>query len=716
MPPPTKRAASAAAQSPRARLGSRIVVVGAVLIAAFVASSAFDAWRLYRQSLAAIDRELVSLARAIAEQTAHSFQTVDVLLRDTRDWYVAGGAALAPERVHETLVNRAAGLPQVRGLTVVDANGALLHSSRQFPPPAVDVSDRPYFTVQRDTPTAGLFVSEPLVSRVDNRIELVLSRRLDDGKGRFAGVMTALVDLEDFQRFYRAVDVGAGSTIILLRPDGTLIVREPPAPAMIGTKLPEFAMVRAAESVDADGRPATLIESPIDRARRFVAVVRVREFPLVLMVGRDEKVALGAWRSQATDIAVRTVAVTLLALLLIAALVRQLRRVDAGERALHEIEVQLRQSQKMEAMGTLAGGIAHDFNNILGAILGYSELAQKDLAEGTTARRYVDQVMHAGNRAKVLVERILAFSRIRPREQSLVNVQAVVAETLDLLAPSLPPHVTIESRLEAGDAAVAGDATELHEVAMNLCTNAVQAMQDGGVLTVALARVDVAAPRSLSHGRLSPGPYVRLRVRDTGPGMPPAIRERMFDPFFTTKGVGEGTGLGLSLVHGIVADLEGAIHVTTAVGHGAAIEVWLPVAGEVAPLVATDDTPVPRGNGETVMIVDDEKTLVALAEEILAELGYEPVGYASSIAALQAFRAVPQRFDLVLVDETMPDLAGTDLADEIQRLRPGIPVVLMSGHRGAELAARAATAGVRDVLQKPLTRRDIAVSLERALR
>ena len=455
MSPPAK-AAAVVAPSPRERLASRIVAVGAVLIVAFVASSAFDACRLYRQSLAVIDRELASLARAIAEQTAHSFQTVDVLLRDTRDWYVAEGAALAPPRIHESLVSRAAGLPQVRGLTVVGANGMLLQSSRQFPAPVLDVSDRPYFVVQRDDPAAGLFVSEPLVSRVDGRIELVLSRRLEDRSGRFTGVVTAPVDLDDFQRFYHAIDLGAGSTITLLRPDGTLVVREPPAPAMIGTKRPDLAPVRVADAASVDASPATLIESPIDHARRFVAIVRVREFPFVLMVGRDEKVALGSWRSQAADIVVRTVAVTFLALLLIAALVRQLRRVDASERALRDIEAQLRQSQKMEAIGTLTGGIAHDFNNILGAILGYGELAQNDLAEGTSARRHVDQVMHAGGRAKVLVDRILAFGRARPHARSRVNAQAVIAETLDLLAPTLPPNVTIESELAAGNAAVAG--------------------------------------------------------------------------------------------------------------------------------------------------------------------------------------------------------------------------------------------------------------------
>jgi nitrogen-specific signal transduction histidine kinase/CheY-like chemotaxis protein len=380
------------------------------------------------------------------------------------------------------------------------------------------------------------------------------------------------------------------------------------------------------------------------------------------------------------------------------------------------LEIQLRQSQKMEAMGTLAGGIAHDFNNILGAILGYGELAQKAAAEGSVVRRYVDNVMHAGGRAKALVERILAFSRSGVGERGPINVQAVIAETLELLAASLPPGVSLTKRLEAGDAAIVGDATQLHQVAMNLCTNALQAMKDGGVLEVVLDRADVAQSRRLSHGNLAAGAYVRLCVSDTGSGIPPQVLQRMFDPFFTTKGVGEGTGLGLSLVHGIVADLGGAIDVRTTIGHGTTFTIWLPIAGEAtAPLpeVATD---LPRGHGQTVMIVDDEKPLVALAEEILAELGYEPVGFSSSLVALEAFRLAPQRYDIVLTDETMPELVGTDLARELRLLRPAIPVVLMSGYSGAQLHERARAVGIREVLRKPLQSRDIAECFGRVLR
>jgi CheY-like chemotaxis protein len=221
----------------------------------------------------------------------------------------------------------------------------------------------------------------------------------------------------------------------------------------------------------------------------------------------------------------------------------------------------------------------------------------------------------------------------------------------------------------------------------------------------------------LSHGTLSTGSYVRLSVADTGSGIPPAVFERMFDPFFTTKRVGDGTGLGLSLVHGIVADLGGAIDVATRAGAGTTFAVWLPAAdgtlsSKPAPATAAE---MPRGNGETVMIVDDERALVALAEETVAELGYEPVGFDSSVAALRAFRAEPKRFDVVLTDETMPDLMGTELAREIRRLRPDISIILASGYSGTQLNERAQAVGIDDVLRKPLVRRDIAESVARAL-
>jgi signal transduction histidine kinase/ActR/RegA family two-component response regulator len=380
-----------------------------------------------------------------------------------------------------------------------------------------------------------------------------------------------------------------------------------------------------------------------------------------------------------------------------------------------EMQRQLQQAAKMEAIGRLAGGIAHDFNNILGGILGYGELAQNNLVEGGAVRRQIDQVMQAGARGKALVDRILAFSRSGMGERVPVQVQSVVEEMLELLAASLPADVRLERRLDAVDTAVVGDATQFHQVVMNLCTNAVHAMERGGVLTVVLERVALGERRLLSRGTLCAGSYVRLSVSDTGSGIPPAALERMFDPFFTTKRIGDGTGLGLALVHGIVAEFGGVIDVATQVSVGTTFTIWLPAAGKMPRLLAEPAGEVPRGNGEAVMIVDDEPALVALAEETLAELGYEPVGFDSSIAALQAFRAEPKRFDLVLTDETMPDLTGTELAREIRQLRPEISIILMSGYSGAQLSERAQAAGVMEVLRKPLVRRDIAEPIARAL-
>jgi nitrogen-specific signal transduction histidine kinase/ActR/RegA family two-component response regulator len=380
-----------------------------------------------------------------------------------------------------------------------------------------------------------------------------------------------------------------------------------------------------------------------------------------------------------------------------------------------KLEERLRQAEKMQAIGTLAGGIAHDFNNILGAILGYGDLAQQKAGESGALREQLDQVMQAGNRGKRLVEHILAFSRSGVGERIPVHVQSVVEETLDLLAASLPPTIRLEKMLRGADAAVVGDATQLHQVTMNLCTNAVQAMPKGGVLTVTLERMDIEAARELAHGTLAPGPYIQLQVTDTGSGIPPAVLERIFDPFFTTKRVGEGTGLGLSLVHGIVADFGGAVDVDTREGAGTTFTVWLPASGEAPARVVDVAGVLPHGNGEAVMIVDDERPLVSIAEEMLAGLGYEPVGFSSSVDALAAFRAEPERYDLVLTDETMPDMTGTDLAREIRRLRADIPIVLMSGYSGPQLTERAQSAGVSDILRKPLVSRDIAEALARVI-
>jgi PAS domain S-box-containing protein len=378
------------------------------------------------------------------------------------------------------------------------------------------------------------------------------------------------------------------------------------------------------------------------------------------------------------------------------------------------LESQLRQSQKLEAMGTLAGGIAHDFNNILAAILGYGEMVQHDCADGTAQRRHIDAAMSAALRAKSLVERILAFSRSGTGERVPVNVQSVVDEALIAIAASLPQGVQLERDLTAGDAAILGDPTQIHQVVMNLCANAAQAMRSNGTLGVCLQTTHLADALCMSTAQLRPGPYIKLAVRDTGTGITPQVLERIFDPFFTTKGVGVGTGLGLSLVHGIVADLGGAIDVESRVGAGSTFTVYLPWQGSAHATEALSE-PVAFGNGETILLVDDEEALVRLGEEMMAELGYEAVGFSSSASALETFRETPHRFDAVLSDEAMPEMTGCEMAREIRRIRPDIPIVLMSGYVTPALVDRAHDLGIVEVLAKPLAERDMARSMASAL-
>jgi PAS domain S-box-containing protein len=387
-----------------------------------------------------------------------------------------------------------------------------------------------------------------------------------------------------------------------------------------------------------------------------------------------------------------------------------------AEEELKRLEWQLRQAQRLEAVGTLAGGVAHDFNNILGAILGYGEMALRDAPPGSRLRRDVESILTAGERGRTLVERILAFSRSGVGERVAVHVEAVVREALELLSAHLPDNVRIESDLRAGRAAMLGDPTQVHQVLMNLATNGIQAMSDsGGALRVSLEALRLDAPHLATTGRAPAGDWIVLKIIDAGVGIAPNIMERIFDPFFTTKEVGVGTGLGLSLVHGIVSELGGAVDVASTVGIGSTFTVYLPRSGEAVESAEVEAPAVPRGDRQRVLVVDDEEPLVRLATRTLEELGYEPVGFTSSVAALAAFRADPDRFDALVTDERMPGMSGATLIREVRGIRRAIPIVLVSGYVGKEVARRAYNAGADEVLKKPLSARELATSLARVL-
>ncbi len=392
--------------------------------------------------------------------------------------------------------------------------------------------------------------------------------------------------------------------------------------------------------------------------------------------------------------------------------VTERKRAEA-ERA--RLDSQLREAQKMEALGTMAGGIAHDFNNILGAILGHGELAEAGIPAESRQRQQLGAIMDAGRRGKALVQQILTFARRGASEKRAVELWPVAREVRDLLAASTPANVTVRLDVDDPRMSVLADPTQMHQILMNLCTNAVQAMTEGGQLTIGLGHETIAQPRALTQGRLEPGAYAVLSVRDTGPGIAPEVVARMFEPFYTTKGPGQGTGLGLALVQAIVADHGGAIEVETRLGAGTLVHVYLPRAPDHVVEAQRREAQAPRGSGQTVLLVDDDRAMLAMAEDMLAQLGYEPVGYDNSVKALEAFRAGPGRFDAVLTDELMPELTGTQLALRVRELRPELPVVIASGYGGPELRKRARDAGVSQVVSKPYESGTIAQALAAAL-
>ena len=403
------------------------------------------------------------------------------------------------------------------------------------------------------------------------------------------------------------------------------------------------------------------------------------------------------------------------------------QRRQAEEQVRHA-EVQLRHSQKMNALGTLAGGIAHDFNNILAALMGYTELILNKVPYEKTVQGYLTEVLKAGSRAKELVQQILTFSRQTEGQKKPLHFQEVIQEVLMLIRATLPSTIKIQVQLSASSDLVQADATQIHQVLMNLCTNAEYAMRDrGGVLSLRLETVEEdAADGLMPHLEFIPGPHLLLTVQDTGHGMAPQVLDRIFDPFFTTKKPGEGTGMGLAVVHGIIADHQGRITVTSIPGEGTIVSIVFPLLAAASTDTSTDTDTVEAeaelpsaaslhpGQGR-VLLVDDEAPLVALGKEVLEELGYEVTPHTSSLEALEAFRAAPSRYDVVITDQTMPNLSGEALAREILRIRPDIPIVLCTGFSQTMTEEKARELGIRKFLMKPILRHDLVLVLQEVL-
>lgn len=810
-------------------------IAGTLVVVVMASVQLYDIIRRLDIVVETAQRNYASFSRTLTEQSRSAIQAVELTVHDT--------ATMMQLRTDDTHVNerlrsRMELTPQIRALFAVDSDGNVVASGADTPLPRRWVVRQQFFLRPQQQGFEGLFISEAFyLAGTANRM-IALSRRTGVANGRFQGVAVAWLDLDHFQRFYREIDLGPGSEVVLFHRDGGLLARYPEDGEDLGHPFVDEGLYR--ELIAGPRGPGKLLDSLADGQERIYAAEAVPGYPLAIGVSVKRTAVLDAWHEQVVHSTVRTTLLCLSVIALVWLVLRHLRRSERAEEQLRvqtalldelfesapeaivmldleqrvtrvnrefthlfgytvdqvrgrrldslivpeelrpewlrlarlvqlgqhtnmeterigsdgvrmhvselgapilvaagqiasyaiyrdiserraadserdKLEARLRQAVKLEAIGSMAGGIAHDFNNILAAILGYGDMAQNAAAEDSTLKRHIGSILAAAHRAKALIDQILSYSRSNRGQHAVVDINKVLEETLDLVRVSLPENIELSKVVTTRRAAVIADPTHIHQLIMNLCRNAEHAMANGGKLVVALDAIDVHEDVALSHGLLQAGRYIRIRVEDSGCGITPEVAARIFEPFFTTRASGDGTGLGLALVQGIVTDLGGAIDVASRPRQGSIFGIYLPRSDAEAVEDADHARPLPRGHGERVLLVEDEKPLMLLTEEMLAALNYEPAGFIRPSEALAEFRIDPTRFDAVVLDQLMPQLTGTDLACQMRQLRADIPVILISGYTGPVLTQQALSAGIDHILTKPLDLRQLADAMSKVL-
>ena len=673
------------------------IVLGLALTLTLLA--AVTLWQLRREAIQSQARELGLLSLAVTDEVGRGLQGAEEGLHALRSELRDGRLPLQGAAAVRALHTRAVLMPLVQTLWLVDAQGRSLSASDSTPAPELS-SFAPALAQLESNAVA---VSRPFVDKDLNKPRVALAVRFDGAKGQTGGWILAAMPATVLLGAFSAASPAADARMVVFRSDGVRLAgsRRTTPP------LDEASMAQ---------RLATQQSMELRRFRdgsdHLVGLHSLPRYGLKVMLTRDLEVLLAGWR-QTVQLTLAAFALVLAMLLVSVYFVRRADRRRAS--ALDALQSQIARSSKLESLGTLAGGVAHDFNNVLAAIVGFGEMAQDAATPDSAQARHLERVLQAAARGKALVERILSFSRGGARRSVVFELEPIVDEALSLLSASLRPGLVLERRLEAPQGRLRGDPTRAFEAVMNLCTNALQAMPDGGMLSVQLQRRQVGVRQVLSHSRIEPGNYLAMTVVDEGTGITSQDMEHLFEPFFTTRAAHAGTGLGLAVVHGVVAEFGGGIDVQSSAGNGARFTLYLPECADALDHIAAPQKSAPRGTGQALLVVDDEAELMALLQETLTGLGYRAVGFSDARAALEALREQPQAFSAVITDELMPGLSGTELTQALRQFAPQLPVLLVSGFGGALLASRAAAAGVTQVLSKPLKRADLARALAQVL-
>jgi PAS domain S-box-containing protein len=504
--------------------------------------------------------------------------------------------------------------------------------------------------------------------------------------------------LQDSEEKFRSIVAGSLNAVLLTRPDGGILTVNQAACDLF--QMTEQELTESGRNAVVDLTDPRLAPALAERERtgKVMAELNLKKkdgtiFPAVV----SSSVFSDSKGNQYTSMIIRDISDS--------------KHAEAENIKLHQ---QLRQAQKMEAIGTLAGGIAHDFNNILTSILGYTDLALGFVEAGSRIKEYLSEVQTASYRAGELVKQILTFARQTENERRPIKVKHIAKEALKLLRASIPASITINQNLEC-EAVILGDPSQVHQIFMNLCTNAAQAMSDdSGVLTVHLSDVQTETDSIEKNEFLKSGNYLKIIVTDTGIGIPEKDIESIFDPYFTTKGIGEGTGLGLSVVHGIVKSYGGEILVDSEPGRGSTFTVYLPALKKRVEAAPAAPEVLPGGH-ERILVIDDEAAIARMCHQLLTHYGYQVTIQSSSLEALAIFKNRPADFDLVLTDMTMPDMNGARLAEELKKIRPDIPMILCSGYSRMISEEKASEIGISAYIRKPFVKNELLKTIRNLL-
>ncbi|MGA7182108.1 MAG: ATP-binding protein [Pseudolabrys sp.] len=702
----------------RARRDAALRLLKTMLVASIVipvAIFSYAGWINYQNALTRADEELAGSLNILSQHASGIFQSVDLtfaavdaIVGDLTDEQIKA----SDQALHQQLGKLEKSVKAIDAILVADRNGHTIVSSAVFPiPTGLDVADRDYFQaqVERD---AGTYVSAASRSRVRQEDFFGVSRRRSVRDGQFNGIIMISITPKVFAEFYRQLAGDTAASFTLSKSDGAILARYPMPAGDVTHFRPDSGFMLSV--VDhPEGGFVTTSYSVDDLQRRF-AYLKLGYADLYLSDGLPIDSILYGWMRTMASHLVFGIPATLVLFTLVLLAMRRTRALYAETERRDMAEQALRQSQKMEAVGQLTGGVAHDFNNLLTIIIGNLGIAKRGVVEAR-AERALNNALVGAERAAQLTQRLLAFSRRQPLNPRVLDINKLIVAISDLLTRTLGENIELETISGAGLWNVEVDASEMESTLLNLALNARDAMPTGGKLTIETSNAYLDDEYCREHEGILPGQYILVAITDSGAGMSAETIDRAFEPFFTTKEAGKGTGLGLSQVYGFMKQSGGHVKIYSEPGEGTTIKLYLPRReGNELVISGDDDLNSERGGGETILIVEDDDGVRQYASEILRDLNYQVIEAKDSATALRLLDA-DKKFDLLLTDVVLPGKNGRELANEVERRRPGTKIIFMTGYSRNAIVHHGRLDPGLELIPKPLTERVLARKIRQVL-